>query len=112
MTWERMKAAGRDEHGTVFEETAEHCGTAITRTPIGTIVLKFEFDAAAECITYEIAKRPMMAPSTLIWGGIEIRHQSVPQRLTEAGRGHLPAHAWADKPAPTDREEKSVHAGA
>lgn len=71
VTWERMKAAGRDEHGTVFEETAEHCGTAITRTPIGTIVLKFEFDAAAECITYEIAKRPMMAPSSLIWGGIE-----------------------------------------
>lgn len=70
-TWERMKATGRDEHGTVFEETIEHCGTATTPTPVGTIILKFEFDAGAERITYEIAKRPMMAPSSLIWGGIE-----------------------------------------
>ena len=70
-TWERMKAAGRDEHGTVFEETAEHRGTATTPTPAGTIILNFEFDAAAERITYEIAKRPMLAPSSLIWGGIE-----------------------------------------
>lgn len=70
-TWERMKAAGRDEHGTVFEESAEHRGTATTRTPFGEIVLMFEFDAAAERITYQIAKRPMLAPSSLIWGGIE-----------------------------------------
>ena len=70
-TWERMKAAGRDEHGTIFEETAEDRGTATTPTPVGAIILNFEFDAAAERITYEIAKRPMLAPSSLIWGGIE-----------------------------------------
>jgi hypothetical protein len=70
-TWERMKATGRAEHGTVFEETAENRGTATTRTPVGTVVLEFRFDPAAERITYKILKRPMLAPSSLIWGGIE-----------------------------------------
>jgi hypothetical protein len=70
-TWERIKATGRDEHGTVFEETAAHCGTATTRTLVGTVVLEFDFDAVAERITYKITKRPMMAPSSLIWSGIE-----------------------------------------
>ena len=69
-TWERMKATGRDEHGTVFEETAENRGTATTRTPVGTVVLEFQLDPAAERVTYKIVKRPMLAPSSLIWGGI------------------------------------------
>ena len=68
--WERMKATGRDEHGTVFEETGENCGTATTRTPVGTVVLEFQLDPAAERVTSTIVKRPMLAPSSLIWGGI------------------------------------------
>lgn len=70
-TWERMKAAGRDEHGTVFSETAEHCGTATTRTAVGTIALDFQFDPIAERIKYKIAKRPMLVPTGLIWRGLE-----------------------------------------
>ena len=71
-TWARIQATGRDEHGTVFEETAGGRGTATTQTPVGIVVVEFEFDAAAECITYGIAKRPMLAPSGLIWQGIEL----------------------------------------
>lgn len=69
-TWERMKATGRDEHGTVFEETAENHGRATTRTPVGAVVLEYRFEPAAQRITYKIVKRPMLATSGLIWGGI------------------------------------------
>jgi hypothetical protein len=69
-TWERMKATGRDEHGTVFEETAENQGRATTRTPVGAVVLEYRFEPAAQRITYKIVKRPMLATSGLIWGGI------------------------------------------
>jgi hypothetical protein len=69
-TWERVKATGRNEHGTIFEETAAHCGKATTQTPVGAVVLEFEFDAEAERITYTITKRPIIALSSLIWGGI------------------------------------------
>jgi hypothetical protein len=69
-TWERMKATGRAEHGTIFDETAENRGTATTPTPVGTLVLEYQFEPAAERSTYKIVKRPMLAPSSLIWGGI------------------------------------------
>ena len=44
---------------------------ATTQTPVGAVVLEFEFDAKAERITYTITKRPIIALSSLIWGGIE-----------------------------------------
>lgn len=69
-TWARMQAAGRDNHGTVFEETNGGRGTATTGTPVGTIVLEYAFDPSAEQITYTIVKKPMLAASSLIWGGI------------------------------------------
>ena len=69
--WERMKATGRDEHGTIVEETSARAGKATTRTPVGMVVLEFEFDAKAERITYTILKRPTLALSSLIWSGIE-----------------------------------------
>ena len=69
-TWERMQAAGRDNHGTVFEEASDSRGTATTSTPVGTIVLDYAFDPADEQITYTIVKKPMLAASSLIWGGI------------------------------------------
>jgi hypothetical protein len=70
-TWERVKANGRNEHDTIFEDTAAYRGKATTQTPLGAVVLEFEFDAQAERITYTITKRPIFAPSSLIWGGIE-----------------------------------------
>ena len=69
-TWERMRAGGRDNHGTVFEEASDSRGTATTSTPVGTIVLEYAFDPIAEQITYTIVRKPMLAASSLIWGGI------------------------------------------
>jgi hypothetical protein len=69
-TWQRMQDAGRDEHGTVLEQAEEHRGTATTRTPVGPIVLGFSFEPDAERITYTIIRKPFMAASSLIWGGI------------------------------------------
>jgi hypothetical protein len=70
-TWERVKATGLNEHGTIFAETSARSGKATTQTPVGAVVLEFEFDAKAERITYTITKRPIIALSSLIWGGIE-----------------------------------------
>lgn len=70
-TWERMQANGRTEHGTVFEETAANNGVATTPTPMGTVVLGYTFDPSAERVCYKIIKKPMLAPSMLIWGGIK-----------------------------------------
>lgn len=69
-TWQRMQDAGRTDHGTVFEQSEEHYGTATTSTPVGTIVLGFNFEPTAERITYTIIRKPFMAASSLIWGGI------------------------------------------
>ena len=68
--WERMRAVGVRDHGTVFENGEEPRGTATTRTPVGPVVLRFEFDADAERITYTILRKPLFAASGLIWGGI------------------------------------------
>jgi hypothetical protein len=68
--WQQMQARGEREHGTAFEHADETRGTATTPTPVGPVVLGFEFDADAERITYTILQKPLLAPSSLIWGGI------------------------------------------
>lgn len=69
-TWQRVREVGRRNHGTVFDQGDAARGTATTPTPVGSIVLDFEFDAEAERITYTIVRKPMLAASALIWGGI------------------------------------------
>ena len=70
LVWERLRKHGEREHGTVFEGGDTPCGTATTPTPVGPVVLSFEFDADAERVTYTIIKKPLLAASSLIWGGI------------------------------------------
>ena len=70
VVWQRMQARGEREHGTVFEHTNAMQGTATTPTPVGPVVLGFEFEADAERITYTIVQKPFFAASSLIWGGI------------------------------------------
>lgn len=65
-----MREAGSRDHGTVFEQPEAACGTATTPTPVGSLVLAFEFEEEHERITYTIVRKPMLAASTLIWGGI------------------------------------------
>lgn len=68
--WQRMQVRGEREHGTVFEHADRSRGTATTPTPVGPVVLGFEFEAEAERITYTIVRKPLLAASSLIWGGI------------------------------------------
>lgn len=70
IVWQRLQARGEREHGTVFEHTDERRGTATTPTPVGPVILAFEFDSDAERITYRIVQKPLLAASSLIWGGI------------------------------------------
>jgi hypothetical protein len=68
--WQRMQARGEREHGTVFEHSDAVRGTATTPTPVGPVVVGFEFEAEAERITYTIVQKPFFAANSLIWGGI------------------------------------------
>lgn len=68
--WQQMQAWGEREHGTAFEHADDTRGTATTPTPAGPVVLGFEFDADSERITYTILQKPLLAPNSLIWGGI------------------------------------------
>jgi hypothetical protein len=70
--WQRMQTRGEREHGTVFQHADAARGTATTPTPIGPVVLDFEFEPDAERITYTIVRKPMFAADSLIWGGIAI----------------------------------------
>ena len=70
LVWERLRQHGQKAHGTVFEGGDTPCGTATTPTPVGPVVLGFAFDAEAERITYTIIRKPFLAASSLIWGGI------------------------------------------
>lgn len=68
--WQRMREAGCRDHGTVFDPPEASRGRATTPTPVGSVVLDYEFDAESERITYTIVRKPMLAASALIWGGI------------------------------------------
>ena len=68
--WRQIQARGQREHGTTFEQSDDKCGIATTPTPMGPVVLGYEFDAEAQKITYTILEKPFLAPSGLIWGGI------------------------------------------
>jgi hypothetical protein len=70
-TWEKLKALGTSQHGTVFDPADAESGTATTRTPVGTLVLGFAFDAANNSLTYTIVEKPLLVASNLIWSGIE-----------------------------------------
>lgn len=70
-TWERLRDTGRSQHGTVFKDEDANRGTATTATPFGALVLGYDFDPSAERITYTIVSKPLLAPSSMIWGGVE-----------------------------------------
>ena len=80
--WERMKATGRDEHGTVFEETGENRGTATTRTPVGMVVLEFQLHPAAERVHLQDRQTPDVGAQQSDLGRYRLDHRALPQRLT------------------------------
>ena len=70
-TWEKLKALGSSQHGTVFDPADAASGTATTRTPIGSLVLAFAFDSASNSVTYTIVEKPFFVASGLVWSGVE-----------------------------------------
>ena len=69
--WERLKAYGRDAHGTVFEPEDAPSGVATTRTPVGKIAIRYDYDEAASCLCYTIERKPFFVMGWQIWSGIE-----------------------------------------
>lgn len=70
-TWERLKALGREKHGTEFEPIDANHGKATTQTPFGRLVLDYALDREAGTITYTVVSKPMLVVSPLLWSGIE-----------------------------------------
>ena len=70
-TWERIKALGRQQHGTVFAPAEGLAGTATTSTPVGTVVIAYTFDPGSQHLTYTIVNKPFLVPAPMIWDGIE-----------------------------------------
>ena len=68
-TWLRIKAASKQEHGTIHADGSH--GSAITKTLLGPIVVDFMFDAGQKTISYTIVKRPLLLAEGQIWDGIE-----------------------------------------
>lgn len=68
--WEQLKEIGQSRHGTVYSSSDGRDGTATTRTPVGTIVLAFQFDPTTESVTYTIQQKPLLVGESMIWNGI------------------------------------------
>lgn len=68
--WERLRAYGARQHGTVYRGASSDQGTATTRTVIGEIVLTYVLDLERGCITYRIERKPMLVAAAQIWDGI------------------------------------------
>ena len=69
--WERIKAESASEHGTVYDPPQGAKGTATTKTPVGELVLRFEYDAARQTVTYSIDKKPFIVAEGTIWSGVQ-----------------------------------------
>ncbi|HRW61698.1 MAG TPA: hypothetical protein P5340_13720 [Defluviicoccus sp.] len=69
--WERLKAYGRDAHGTQFEPEDAPSGVATTRTPVGEIAIRYDYDEAASRLCYTLERKPFFVMGWQIWGGIE-----------------------------------------
>ncbi len=68
--WEKVKDVGRSRYGTVFDPPQGDSGTATTTTPVGTVVLGFDFDRQATRITYTLRNKPLFLPSGTLWTGL------------------------------------------
>ena len=56
------------EHGTVY--TPGNRGTATTNTPVGKVVLDFDYEAGTQTVAYTIAQKPFLVTESEIWNGI------------------------------------------
>jgi len=69
--WECVKATSLKDHGTVYAPEGAIKGTAATSTPVGEVVLSFNYDEKDSTVTYNIDKKPWIVGSSTIWEGIQ-----------------------------------------
>lgn len=69
--WECVKKTSYEQHGTKYVPADGNQGTATTSTPVGEVVLNFDYDLAKETITYTIVKKPFLVSDDQIWNGIQ-----------------------------------------
>lgn len=71
--WQHLKAQSTEEFGTVYEPPDANQGVATTRTPIGEVVLAFDFQPETETLTYRIEKKPVFLTAKLLFDGTQER---------------------------------------
>lgn len=69
--WECIKTTSLNEHGTIYAPPGAVKGTATTDTPIGSVVLDFDFMADRATVSYTIIKKPFLVGDNQIWDGIQ-----------------------------------------
>lgn len=70
-TWNCLKLTSQSEHGTSYQPEGKNQGTSTTSTPLGDIVLEFNFDSSKETVTYMVTKKPFLVSDSQIWQGIQ-----------------------------------------
>ena len=67
-----VKTKSQENRGTVYDPPGANQGTATTKISfVGTIVLSFDFDPAAQTVTYKIVDIPGIVPESSIWSSIQ-----------------------------------------
>lgn len=69
--WNCVKTTSYTEHGTVYSPAGANIGTASTSTPVGDVVLGFNYDSVKDTVTYNIQKKPFIVSDDTIWNGIQ-----------------------------------------
>lgn len=69
--WECVKATSLREHGTKYEPAGSPDGTATTHTPVGEVVLRYNYNETEASLTYTLAKKPFIVSEAVIWDGIK-----------------------------------------
>lgn len=68
--WDRMKRDASARHGTEIDG-GSNTGTLTTRTPIGAVVLRYDYDPERCAVTYGILNKPFLVSAGQIWNGVE-----------------------------------------
>lgn len=69
--WECVKTTSYQQHGTNYVPPDGNQGAATTNTPIGDVVLNFDYAPTKDTITYTIVKKPFLVSDDQIWNGIQ-----------------------------------------
>lgn len=69
--WECVKATSLREHGTKYAPPGVPQGTATTVTPVGDVVLNYDYNVADSTVTYTLVKKPFIVSEGTIWDGIK-----------------------------------------